>query len=234
MMLRVCYMVIFMEKSPVDSTKYRYEIKYIISRKEYIQLLKNLSAEGFYYNHESNIVNNLYFDDYKLQYMFDNLMGVANRKKYRFRWYGESNKISKGNYETKIKEGNINYKKILRIKNVNYDIWNIAVFKNQLSSHLPPDQSRHLEVLHPTLINRYYREYYISKRNIRLTVDKDIQYCNPSFVQYGYINERNIVVEIKYSNASNLSPKMFDGLDLKLAKNSKYVNGILAFRNVPH
>ena len=53
-------------------------------------------------------VNTIYFDDVDYSSIFENLDGVNLKKKYRLRWYGNSEIISKPQFEIKSKIGLIN------------------------------------------------------------------------------------------------------------------------------
>ena len=61
----------------------------------------------------------MYFDDYNLSNVIDNIEGQKNRVKYRLRWYGSDKYIHKPVFETKYKKALQTYKKkiFINLKN---------------------------------------------------------------------------------------------------------------------
>ena len=53
------------------------------------------------WKHPNQTINSLYFDDLKHSSVKDNLSGVANRSKYRLRWYGGLLHDVNNNFEEK-------------------------------------------------------------------------------------------------------------------------------------
>ena len=84
------------------------------------------------------------------------------------------------------------------------------------------------------LINRYKREYFISKnKKIRITLDKNIQIYDQRFalnkpnLKLKNYTQNYLVIEFKFNKEDK---KFFNDLDInipiKVSRNSKYINGI--------
>ena len=58
-------------------------------------------------------INTIYFDDTNFSSIYENLDGVSYKKKYRLRWYGDPEIISKPQLEIKSKIGLITASKII-------------------------------------------------------------------------------------------------------------------------
>lgn len=104
-------------------------------------------------------VNNIYFDTPERSLMTDHANGIANREKFRFRWYGESWHVREGQIEIKKKIGRLGYKTTQPIKNAidipHLDWRNIIHLLKEESSE---EFSFLLDNLTPTIINQYQRE----------------------------------------------------------------------------
>lgn len=209
----------------------RFEKKYIINISQLNKLRSAIiSSKAFRINHAPQIVNNLYYDNNIYTAVDDNLTGISNRIKYRFRWYGSGEKIE-GKFEKKCRKDMGNFKegnnKILLDKNP----WNVKVSDlptlsemNKISE-LKIKNTSHFS---PAVLNRYKREYYINKEGDRLTLDRDIIYrnCRNGITK----NDYNAVVELKYSS-KKVNDGLIDFFNLTISKNSKYVNGIFNTTN---
>ena len=68
--------------------------------------------------YEDRNINSIYFDDFYLNSINENLDGISQRKKYRLRWYGNKNIIDKANLEIKHKKNFLNYKDIIPLKSI--------------------------------------------------------------------------------------------------------------------
>jgi hypothetical protein len=84
------------------------------------------------------------------------------------------------------------------------------------------------------LINRYRREYFISKnKKIRITLDKDIKifdqrmaFKKPNLTLKNYTQEYS-VVEIKFNKEDKILLNDLDiNIPIKASRNSKYINGV--------
>ena len=69
----------------------RFENKFIFTRgdkKNYNLLIINCFLKKEYKN---RIVNSIYYDNHKLDSLYQNINGFSTRAKYRIRWYNEIN-----------------------------------------------------------------------------------------------------------------------------------------------
>jgi hypothetical protein len=89
----------------------------------------------------------------------------------------------------------------------------------------------------PVLINRYYRNYFVSSDGrMRATIDTrqkvwDQRYdSRPSFKLKANLPE-TLVVEFKFDrNLAQEANRMLQGFPLRVSRHSKYVNGALAIQ----
>ena len=174
-------------------------------------------------------INTIYFDDIDCSSISENLDGLRFKKKYRLRWYGNSEVISKPQIEIKSKNGLIGKKTTFPMeiyKDIKLDhdgleeISNIFVRKIKIS-----------KILCPILSTHYLRHYFISSnKNIRATFDKSLK----SLQMYGFQNLsfkkdfNNSIFEIKYNkNYDNYVKKNLKNISLRISKSSKYVTTAL-------
>ena len=224
-----------------QQTKIRFERKFMVERLsvQEIELIIKRNVAFFSEIFHQRYINNIYLDTPNLTFFFDNNIGKSNRKKIRIRWYGDMfGIISNPILEFKIKAGAAGSKLSFPLKSFNFDE-NFSidslnkVFHN---SELPQWVLNQLNVLEPTLTNRYKRKYFRSfDKNFRITIDTDISYANiksriNTFAQKSNENS-NIVVELKYDIfKENYAQQITNQFPFRMTKNSKYINGICKFR----
>lgn len=219
---------------PIDGQAgtYRYERKFVLdwqSLADFRMSLK-LHPEMFRAAYPPRYVNNLYFDTLDLSSLADNIEGVCNRTKMRVRWYGEMvGDIPSPFLEFKIKRGTVGTKR-------RFDLPSISVSKDDLATTvanslatagLPAQVAMQFAHVSPTLLNRYYREYFQSSQGFRLTIDSQIQSFDPLPRIHAARTHPEIVIELKYDR--ELEPQaatLLSHLGLRVMKNSKYVAGL--------
>ena len=220
---------------------YRSEIKFICYQHNYY-LLKNwikLHKYNFFKEYEDRSVNNIYFDTLNYKAFNDNLIGLPSRLKVRYRWYGDlfsNNKKNEGSLEFKFKKNIYGYKKVFKINELtlssNSD-W--MTIKSKILKSLSPEYkilfNSNSEKI---LINRYKREYFISKnKKLRITLDKNIKIYDqrltlkkPNFRLKNYTQDY-LVVEFKFNkNDKKLLNDLDINIPIKASRNSKYINGV--------
>ena len=89
------------------SNEYRNEIKYLlhgVSKKTlFIQYkLSSLLLSKLY---PDRWVNNIYFDNFNLDFFNQSIEGISRRAKVRLRWYGDFSKLENTVMEIKYKKG---------------------------------------------------------------------------------------------------------------------------------
>jgi len=85
----------------------RYERKWVFNNVNVLFLINALFRSKFLFNfqYEKRKVNSIYFDDQNYSSIRENLDGVSEKTKYRIRWYGKKNIITKPSFEIKSKKG---------------------------------------------------------------------------------------------------------------------------------
>lgn len=201
---------------------WRYEIKYILSPYQWLQMQQVLVEHpaSFRTAYPDRTVNNIYFDTPDFATCRDNLAGISNRKKYRIRWYGDFKKIVNPVFEIKIKDNALGTKEIYPIND-----WD-----TNKEVDLPFLKSGFLR---PVLQNQYRRSYYINmEENFRLTVDRAIKYQSVAnhYLQNDTqaILDDRIIVELKF-NAEDYDHQeaITRFIPFRPSKHSKYVTGVL-------
>lgn len=205
----------------------RFEKKFQIPVHELPQLELRLARYGCSPIHEPRWINNLYCDTHDYQHLYENIEGLSDRKKLRFRWYGEKNGELKITAEYKIKIDDTNTKESQKIGVIPFksrttlqnlfetciQSWESCAHPN---SHIPQNYT-------PTLLNRYYRKYYLNADdNIRLTIDTPIYYENAA-TGINAIQEDWAIVELKCPKNHIIHS---DLMPYQLNKSSKYVDGL--------
>ena len=96
---------------------------------------------------------------------YENLDGLSERTKYRFRFYGNFSQNINGKFERKIKSNDVNYK-ISESKNISLE----NIYKSKFPKNLN---------LSPNIDSKYQRYYFYNRlKNIRCTVDVGLQVIN--------------------------------------------------------
>jgi len=198
----------------------RYERKYVVDTPFFSNIESYLLVHpaGFFNNYPQRQVNSLYFDSPTLKNYQASLDGDYNRLKPRIRWYGpNATKITNGQLELKIKQGELGCKKISKVNKTNLS----------LKGPFP----KKLENLLPIHLTSYTRQYFLSaNKKVRLTIDQGISYTNFLHPTRDIAKDHRPIVEIKYNKeeeSNALTIPQF--LPLTLNRNSKYVTGVELF-----
>lgn len=204
----------------VRKSNMRYERKYQIDSHDYYRVYDLIMANptGFQRSYADRKVNSIYYDDINYSSYNDNLVGVANRVKYRVRWYGDVlDQINNPILEKKIKTGLLGTKEYLQIEDFN------------LQSNAPDINERNLitNALTPTVVVRYDRTYFESfNKRIRATIDRNLEYgviSNGKLFGSFYADPR-IILEVKYDQENeDEAQDCLQFISYRLSKNSKYI-----------
>ena len=210
----------------ITNNKIRYERKWVFKNINNLQVFNLLIRSKFYFNKHYPLrkVNSIYYDDKNLSCIKQNLDGISEKTKYRVRWYGEDKSLLNPNFEIKIKKGFEVKKKLFLLKNFN----NYSLKNNleKLTNHINQEVILNKNLL-PTMIIKYERIYLISSNNlIRATIDyrikskKVLNFKNDFFVDFS-----DVILELKYDpDLDWIVRKNFDSFNVRLSKNSKYIN----------
>jgi len=219
----------------INQQNLRYEKKILINHlnKEQVRSMIRLNPISFKKHHKPRFVNNIYFDDNNLQLYQSSVEGDSKRIKIRIRWYGELfGTIDKPILEIKIKEELLSKKVLIPLKSFYFD-QQTDILK-VLKKHSIDIQKYIINwrSLYPTLVNRYFREYFISfNGKFRATIDNEQAFYSVlSFnrVSYGAVDQKDsVILEIKYgAENSAYANEFISRFPLRVTKSSKYVKGI--------
>ncbi|MCR9288233.1 VTC domain-containing protein [Saprospiraceae bacterium] len=232
------------EKISIENN-FRYERKFTLSaaaRQEPLLYIKRHPA-FFREIFEPRQINNIYLDTPELQYYFDNQKGIADRKKVRIRWYGDTfGKVEKPKLEFKIKKGLVGDKWTFPLVNFEFEkgFTKAALWEIFFQSNLPKPILASLQNLNLALLNAYERTYFLSLNKIfRLTFDEKLDFYrignfNNSFLEKHSL-KNDFILELKYGldydRSANGISKLFP---MRLDKSSKYVTGVDFLRGIQY
>lgn len=170
-------------------------------------------------------INNIYFDTANLVAYNENVDGIADRRKFRVRWYGtDIFKIEQPKLEVKIKHNMLGKKEVHSIPT--FDLGDLRNLSEQVSAH-----SQMKLALRPTLVNSYQRSYFgTSNGAFRMTIDWDLQYFSllsaNRFTRYN-LKDESTVLEIKYeAEQEAIADAILQHIPFRFSKSSKYVTGM--------
>lgn len=184
-----------------------------------------LHPAGFRKIYPDRQVNNIYFDTKDYTTYKENVIGIAERKKFRIRWYGDNfEQIQNPQFEIKIKNNQLGDKIVSKIINFNLSQLDLITKEIQpLSKSTLPIQ--------PTLLNTYLRSYFgTNDKKFRITIDRKMQFApilNSKQFKPRVIGKEAIVIELKYEEElESMTDRITQYLPFRMTKNSKYVTGI--------
>ena len=216
---------------------FRYERKYYLTGEDYgyvktLILNHPASFREIYY---PRTVNNIYFDTPGLDFFYDNVNGVQERKKIRIRWYDETFAFQKKlTLEYKLKNGLLGDKISYPLAGIDTgNGFEFRKMRNEIKDNsLPIPVSNELLVNYPVLLNRYVREYFVSDDGkYRITLDKDLSFfrihSGKNFFETSYHLSRDLIMEMKYNPADELiANSISQNFPFRVTKSSKYVMGV--------
>jgi hypothetical protein len=223
-------------------TPVRHEFKFKTDLIHY-HMLKQwvlLNPGGFQTAYPSRKINNVYFDTWDLNSYTSNIKEVSARSKLRYRWYGHSIEPTAGALEIKSKRNLYGWKFRYNIENLKFaktDSW--KTIRSIIRKKLPVDWRTHFDHRpQPVLINRYLRDYFISRnRKVMITLDTRQSVIGQRDKRYPNFKSNSkkidsIVLEVKTDRANYeyVSSFMCD-LPLVWSGYSKYVEGLNAIRS---
>lgn len=215
------------EPQNADIQAFRFEKKFILPTHELKHFEMRLAQFGCSTLYEPRWIHNIYADTFDYLHHFENVDGLSQRKKVRFRWYGDPQSHTSITAEIKIKSDDVNRKESMALGSFNLlecDDPNL-LFQQIKARYLERDPSSHtwLHAYQPTLQNRYFRAYYSHPLEpIRITIDSPIHYTN-IHTQISAIQEDMAIIELK---APSEHPLFSSLIPLQLHKSSKYVEGL--------
>jgi len=217
---------------------YRYEIKFIlepdhVSAFEQWALARPMVRRAF----PARTINSIYFDTAEYRSALDNIKGVANRKKFRIRWY-EDNTAGRSDaaFEIKVKTGRLGRKHVAPLVSLPSDMDPLTLNAHDLGDRLfsdsgvlelIPDESVLLPVVHV----RYERQYLAAQAGIRMTVDRDLAFRD--YVRSGAMLSSDAatygktIVEFKFGvSGKDEAAELMQTLPFYPVRSSKYLLGL--------
>lgn len=224
-----------MSEAKLAPNNYRYERKFTIAGLDREIVLQEINKHAAFFSaiYHPRQINNIYLDTEQLNFYYDNIEGIAERKKVRIRWYGiNQSSFQKPVLEYKLKQDLLGDKWSFPLPDFSINALQNANGLRSLfaKSNLPQAIAEDLKILRPTLLNSYHRSYYLSAdKKFRLTFDEQMEFKTFHAGQPSVAQARadHFVVELKYDpqhdREANKISKLFS---FRLDKSSKYVSGI--------
>ena len=221
------------------SRQYRYELKFVVNDIKLSEIYQWLwSSTSMREAYPDRTINSLYFDDIKLRAVRDNIAGLPNREKFRFRWYsGDDDSVVRDiKLEKKVREGRLGYKETaplthLQDEFLERDIGYLKTASMEQFSKLGLYESSLEHDLFPTLHVNYKRQYLQDAEDIRMTIDSDIRFlhvnsCDKLFSSRP-LDWSKKVIEFKFDPENkNKVASLIRPLHLVPQRCSKYLQGI--------
>jgi len=212
----------------------RYERKYKIeqSTMEWVREAIRQHPASFTVLYPERQVNNLYFDTEGFTCYKENVMGIAERKKFRVRWYGVDYwEVQKPILEIKNKDNALGWKESFALDEFEWS--NLDKLTQEVNR-----LTKQFQTLKPTLLNSYTRQYFGNPNGkFRITIDAQLASLPFLHAQSNHLisyaplqvdTNYDIIVELKYEAADDdLAQFIMQYLPFRQTKSSKYVDGIM-------
>ena len=207
----------------------RIEKKFVLGKHKEDNLEKILINNDFKKYYFPRQINSLYLDTLNYDYAKDNINGVNERKKIRFRWYNDD--YENIFLEEKKKRSFLVSKNVKKVpekfskQNIIYDLKSYFEKRSNIFNNY------NYKLI---LLTKYFRSYWISHdKKIRATIDKNLQTSsanNPC--KFFQLNET--ILELKFSPLNeNYFRNLFHrkNLNLRSKKFSKYLQSFELLEN---
>jgi len=226
----------YSDKIPADA---RQEIKFVSYEHQLPYLLNwvRLHPAGFYQPFPDRWINNVYFDSHSYHSYSQNLSGVSQRVKLRYRWYGKEKLPGAGILELKCRRNFFGWKRRYPVELAparREDSW--KDIRARIHEQISPEGQKVLEVNPvPVLVNRYYRKYFVSRdEKVRITIDIHQTVWDQRYRAQPYFGKKanmphTLVIEVKFSRKDrDLASQILQGIPVRVSRHSKYINGVQA------
>ena len=199
----------------------RIEKKFVFGKYKVDFLEKILISKGFIKSFSSRNVSSIYLDTFNFDFVKDNINGVSQRKKIRFRWYNDD--FSKIYLEEKNKQNFLVKKNISKAINLKKDQ---NLVQNLQKYFLSLDQIYNNFNFRFVLKTNYLRSYWINnEKNIRATIDANLS-TSPINDLNRKLDLNETILEFKFSPSNErLFRNLFsqNNFNLRSKKYSKYL-----------
>tara|TARA_Y100000816_G_C26057968_1_gene555330 strand:- start:216 stop:929 length:714 start_codon:yes stop_codon:yes gene_type:complete len=229
----------------------RQEIKYKVFFVDVPKLYDWLYRLSFFQEtYSPRMVNSLYFDTSNYNFASSNMSGESKRIKVRARWYSELDEnfldgfLSDSkvfNFEVKRKINSLSDK--VNIGEIKFDkkdgfLCRVETIQNELSSVCNNYLTLSSLKLLSTVFTNYEREYYELKsdNNIRLTIDKNISYCNSNIPSDLLMLAKDyVIVELKFNPKSrNKVNTLMKNFPFRQVRSSKFLSALAQIQRVSY
>jgi len=210
----------------------RRETKVPLQYDQYQEFLSALINLGVHprKTYADRVVRSVYLDTIEFDNYLDNVSGVSRRHKIRMRWYDE--RADPILLEIKTKRNKVSGKQVIELANpsnnipINHNEMR-ALFRNH-HPNLPLPEG--ILASHRLVLEvEYLRSYFELKKNIRMTIDKNIRYRS-LFPRRGLRMKRSPVdrvIEFKYPvGIENDFRNLLRHFPFRTFRHSKYVVGM--------
>lgn len=229
----------------------RQEIKYKVFLKDVSKLYAWLYSSSFFKeSYSPRNVNSLYFDTSNYDFASSNMSGESKRIKVRARWYSDLDEnfldgflsdLKVFNFEVKRKINSLSDK--LNIGKIKFDkkdsyFGRIESIENELDLICNNYLTLSGYKLLSTIFTNYKREYYelCSNSKIRLTIDKNISYCNSKASSDLLLLARDyVIVELKFHpELRNKVNKLMKDFPFRQVRSSKFLSSLAQIQRVSY
>ena len=229
----------------------RQEIKYKVFFMDVPILYDWLYRQSFFQeSYSPRMVNSLYFDTPNYDFASSNMSGESKRIKVRARWYEKLDKKFLDSFlstpqlfifEVKRKINSISDK--LNIGEVTYEkkesyISRVNSIQKSLETIVRNQPTLSAFNLLGTIFTNYEREYYELKsdNNIRLTIDKNISYCNSNTPSDLLMLAKDyVIVELKFNPKSRKKVNtLMKNFPFRQVRSSKFLSSLAQIQRVSY
>lgn len=174
-------------------------------------------------------VNSYYYDTYANDDYVDNVIGIANRVKLRFRWYGDICGRLPVALECKRKTGTTSFKNVAHLGEQTTGLGTFRAAQAIENVRLDPMMAARLARRRQRrLFVRYERRYLGAPDGVRLTIDQNIRYGDGREHEPVLLTSPvHTVLELKFRpDRSDSVDRLLERLPFRLFRHSKYVVGV--------
>ena len=208
----------------------RIEKKFVLGKHKDDFLKKLLLSNGFNKQYPDRVINSIYMDTVNYDFAKDNISGISNRKKIRFRWYNQD--LKKIYFEVKNKRNFNVWKNIEKIEPSIDEKSLVGYLKKNLNNMKFECNNNFNNKL--VLKTNYKRSYWLSNnKKIRATIDINLNANSINFFKKKiYFNDT--ILEFKFSPKDENYFRIFylnKICYLRSQKYSKYIRSFLELEN---
>ena len=214
----------------INMNENRIEKKFVLGKYKDDFVKRLLLVNGFMKQYPDRVINSIYMDTANFDFAKDNINGISDRKKIRFRWYNSD--LEKIYIEVKNKR---NFNVWKNIENIEPAI-NEKKLIEYLQKNLNNMKYKYNNYFNHKLVlkTNYKRSYWLSKnKKIRATIDINLNTNSINFYKKKiYFNDT--ILEFKFSpdNESHFRNFFLNKISfLRSQKYSKYVRSFLELEN---